>query len=324
MNIQRITRLLQLLQILQSGSGHNASGLAKQCRVSRRTVFRDIDALRAAGVPLAYDKALDRYSIPSSYFLPPLNFTPAEALSLMALANELGRSDKLPFYEPALSAAMKLEGSLPPALRAQFRDLRRSIRIRPSTYSRIHDKEEFYRALLDARATRRVVRIEYDSQTECERISTKLRPYHLLFCRHSWYVIGRSSLHGEVRTFNLSRISSLKKLTERFAVPKGFSVERHLRNAWQMIPDRGSDQRVVVRFQPLVARNVAEVIWHKTQEVKYEADGSLIYRARVSGLSEIVWWILGYGDQAEVLQPKKLRRLVAQRAKNMAIMYDGQ
>jgi proteasome accessory factor B len=297
--------------------------LAKQCRVSRRTVFRDIDALRAAGLPLAYDKGLDRYSIPSSYFLPPLNFTPAEALSLMALANELGRSDRLPFYGPAMSAAMKLEGSLPAPLRAQFRDLRRSIRIRPSAYSQIHDKESFYLALIDARTNRRAVRIEYDSQTECDRITTKLRPYHLLFCRHSWYVIGRSAFHREVRTFNLSRIVSLERLSERFTIPKGFGLERHLRNAWQMIPDHAADQRVVIRFQPLVARNVAEVMWHKTQDVKFDEDGSLVFRVRVSGLSEIVWWILGYGDQAEVLQPKKLRRLVAQRAKNMAIMYDG-
>jgi predicted DNA-binding transcriptional regulator YafY len=274
-------------------------------------------------VPLTYDKVLDRYSIPSSYFLPPLNFTPAEALSLMALANELGRGDRLPFYAPALSAAMKLEGSLPPPLRAQFRDLRRSIRIRPSTYSRIYDREAFYQALIDARTNRSTVRVEYESNTECERITTKLRPYHLVFCRHSWYVIGRSSYHGEVRTFNLARITSLERLTERFAIPKGFSVERHFRNAWQMIPGHGSDQRVVIRFRPLVARNVAEVIWHKTQETKFEEDGSLLYRARVSGLSEIVWWVLGYGDQAEVLRPKKLRRLVAQRAKNMAIMYDG-
>lgn len=323
MNVQRITRLLKLLQILQSGSGQNANGLAEECGVSRRTIFRDLEALRAAGVPLNYDKAYDRYSIPSSYFLPPLNFTPAEAMSLMALASELGRDDRLPFYGPAFSAAMKLEGSLPSALRAQFRDLLRTIRIRPSTYAQISDKESFYQALVDARRNRRVVRIKYDSLTENKRITTKLRPYHLLFCRHSWYVIGRSSLHDEVRTFNLSRLVSLQQMKARFAVPRGFSVERHLGNAWLMIPERGTDHRVAIRFQPLVAQNVAEVRWHKTQETTFQKDGTMIFRARVSGLGEIVWWILGYGDQAEVLQPKKLRDLVAQRIKSMAKIYNG-
>ena len=121
MNVKRITRLLKLLELLQSGSGQNADGLAKACGVSRRTAFRDIEALRAAGVPVAFDDEHDRYSIPGTYFLPPINFTPAEALSLVALANELGRSDRLPFYEPAQPAARKLEGSLPPALRDELR-----------------------------------------------------------------------------------------------------------------------------------------------------------------------------------------------------------
>ena len=88
-----------------------------------------------------------------------------------------------------------------------------------------------------------------------------------------------------------------------------------------MIPQPGPDARVSVRFSPLVAQNVSEVTWHKTQRVKFREDGSLEYSVQVSGLNEIAWWILGYGDQAEVLQPAKLRRLVAQRARNMCAMY---
>jgi predicted DNA-binding transcriptional regulator YafY len=80
---------------------------------------------------------------------------------------------------------------------------------------------------------------------------------------------------------------------------------------------------MVVRFRPRVAKNVAEVIWHKTQQCQFLEDRSLEYRAKVSGLHEIVWWILGYGDQAEVLQPVKLRRMVAQRAENLVALYNG-
>jgi len=309
--------------MLQSGNGQNADGLARQCGVSRRTVFRDLDALRNAGVPIAFDPRHDRYSIPIGFYLPPVNFTAAEALSLMALANEMGRSDRLPFYESAHAAAVKLEGSLPPALRERLRVMIRAIRIQPSPVGRMSDKESFYQKLIDARALRRVVQIQYDSKTEWERITTKLRTYQLLFCRHSWYVIGRSSYHTAVRTFNVSRIVSLEMLANRYSVPRRFSLERHLGNAWQMIPGEGADHHVAIRFKPLVAGNVAEVNWHKTQQTEFQADGSLVFRAQVSGLNEIVWWILGYADQAEVLQPAKLRRLVAQRARNLAEIYNG-
>jgi predicted DNA-binding transcriptional regulator YafY len=286
-------------------------------------MFRDLVALREAGVPLEFDADRDRYSIPKAYFLPPVNFTAAEALSIMALAAEMGRGDRFPFHEPAKSAMMKLEGSLPPALRERLRDVTRAIQIRPAPISSIDDKRGFYQQLVDARANRRVVRIQYDSLTEWERITTKLRTYQLLFCRHSWYAIGRSSLHGEVRTFNVSRIISLETLAERYEVPKSFTLERHLRNAWYFIPGPGPDDDVIVRFAPLVARNVAEVQWHKTQRLEFQEDGSLLFHARVSGINEIVWWILGYGDQAEVIKPLKLRRLVANRARAMVEKYAG-
>jgi predicted DNA-binding transcriptional regulator YafY len=307
--------------MLQSGGGQNANRLAKVCGVSRRTVFRDLEALRIAGVPLEFDAALDRYSIPSTYYLPPVNFTAAEALSLMVMAGEMGRNGQLPFFESAHAATLKLEGSLPPTLRDEVRDLSRSIRIRPNVISQLQSKQYYYQQLVDARRDRHVVRIKYDSKTEWEQIVTKLRPYHLLFSRHSWYVIGRSSLHREVRTFNLSRIVELTVLAERFRLPRGFSIERHLGNAWRLIPSPEADYHVLIRFQPLVAANVAEVHWHRTQRTEFQNDGSLLFRVTVSGLHEIVWWVLGYGDQAEVLQPLKLRRLVTQRAKNMLARY---
>ena len=227
------------------------------------------------------------------------------------------------FTNRRTAAALKLEGSLPAALREELRTLTKAIRIQPMPVSPLRAKRGIYQQLVDAHAKRRVVRIEYDSLTEWKRIETNLRPYHLMFCRHSWYVIGRSSLHSAVRTFNLSRIDSLEMLAKTFTVPRSFSIERHLGNAWALIPGDGADERVVVRFKPLVARNVGEVIWHKTQKLEFQDDGSLIYRARVSGIHEVAWWVLGYGDQAEVLEPVELRRLVAERAQNMAAMYSG-
>jgi proteasome accessory factor B len=323
MNIKRITRLLQLLQLLQSEPGADASGLAEACGVGKRTVFRDLESLKRAGVPLEFDKDDNRYRIPGAFFLPPTNLTPAEALSLVALAAEAGRNEQTPFYEAAHSAAMKLEGSLPVALRQELRMMRRVIHIRPRQLSRLNGQHTTYQQVLDAVAARRVLAITYDSFTEREIIQTDLRPFQLLFCRHSWYVIGYSSMHAEIRTFNLGRILSIDRTTETFSIPRGFRLERYLGNAWEMIPEGGRDKLVHVRFKPMVARNVAEVIWHKTQQTTFLADGSLEFRVCVSGLKEISWWILGYGDQAEVLRPRALRKIVAERARNMAEMYNG-
>jgi predicted DNA-binding transcriptional regulator YafY len=165
------------------------------------------------------------------------------------------------------------------------------------------------------------VRIRYQSLTEWKEICTRLEPYRLLFSRRSWYVIGRSSLHRSRRTFNVGRIRKLEVLDDTFQIPRRFSVDRYLRNAWHLIPEPGRDSRVLVRFSKQVAQNVAEVVWHKTQQTSEREDGTLDFRVTVSGLNEISWWILGYGDQAEVLEPPELRRLIAERAMRMAERY---
>jgi len=323
MKLKRITRLLKLLQTLQSGQGQNAKGLAGACGVTRRTIFRDLETLKAAGVPLEFDADSQRYMIPTAFFLPPTNLTAAEALSLIAVTSELGADSGLPFLEPARTAALKLESSLPAALRDELRAMTRSIHIRTGPTNPLDGKEAVYQQLIDAIAGRRVVRIEYASLTEWEKISTKLRPYRLMFSRRSWFVIGRSSAHRDVRTFNVGRIDALKPLREKYVIPKSFSLDKYLGNAWNLIPGNGADHQVVIRFQPLVAQNVAEVVWHQTQELRPLKDGSLEFKAQVSGLSEIAWWVLGYGDQAEVIKPARLRKIVASRVRQMQAMYNG-
>jgi len=322
MNLTRISRLLKLLQALQAGNGQNAEGIARACRVSRRTVFRDLETLRDSGLPLKFDKNEARYSIPADYFLRPTNFSPAEALAIIALASKLGADDALPFCRPARSAALKLQCGLPAALQKELQKSAKSINLRLNQINRLEGQQTVYDQLVEAIARRRAVQIDYGSLTEWEAIQTRLRPYQLLFNRHSWYVVGRSSLHKEPRMFNLGRIKSLTVTNEKFAMPRGFSMDRYLGNAWNLMPQPGPDVRVTVKFSSMMANNVAEVTWHKTQRVEFLDDGSLEFSVKVSGLNEIAWWILGYGDQAEVLRPAKLRRLIAQRAKNMSAIYE--
>ncbi len=321
MSLSRTSRLIQLIGLLQTGKGLNATDLADACGVSRRTIFRDLDILRQAGVPLIFDNRLGLYRIPGIYYLPPTNFTADEALAVVVLCRDLGRESRVPFYGAAQAAALKLESSLPGPLREQLRETAGTVQIRMQPSSLLDGQRSYYVQLIHCIARRRAVRIHYESFSEDTEIVTKLSPYQLLFSRHSWYAIGRSSLHREARTFNVSRIRSLEPLEDVFEIPRAFSIERYLGNAWHLIPEPGSDHQVTVRFERLVARNVAEVVWHKTQRCEFLADGRLDFSVTVSGLNEISWWVLGYGDQAEVLAPSALRTLVATRAAGLVQRY---
>ena len=210
--------------------------------------------LRQAGVPLLFDDEHGVYRIPGTYFLPPTNFTPEEALAVVVLCYELGSARRLPFYEAAQTAALKLESSLPDRVREELREATSAVQIKMQPTNPLQGQQPVYRSLLAAITVRQCVRIEYDSFSDEGPIRLKLCPYRLLFSRRSWYVIGRSSLHREVRTFNVGRISNMTPLDERFHIPRGFNIVSYLGNAWHLIPEPGPDQDVVVRFSPMVAQ----------------------------------------------------------------------
>ena len=321
MNNRRIHRLLAILQTLQNGGRHDLQSLMAASGVSRRTVFRDLQTLRSVGLPVEYDAKNGQYWLPSSPTMTATNFTAAEALALMVVAREFAGDAKSQLHAAARYAADKIEASLPTALRRELVDASQGIALRTGTVRDAGTPADVYDTLVAARQNRQVLELRYRSLTEWEEIATRLKPYQLMFCRHSWYVIGHSSLHKAIRTFKLQRVLSAETTERKFRVPKSFRLSDYLGNAWTMVPEPGPDLRVRILFSPFVAHNVAEVVWHPTQQLKWLDDGRLEYRATVSGAAEISWWILGYGDQAEVIGPARLKKLVTQRVRSMCRIY---
>jgi len=128
-------------------------------------------------------------------------------------------------------------------------------------------------------------------------------------------------LLGRIRTFKLNRIKQLELSDKCFIDGEKFDLHEHLGRAWSMIPE-GKLYSIKLRFLPKVAHNVAEVQWHNTQQATWNGDGSVILEFRVDGLGEISWWILGYGDQVQVLAPEALRKRVIDAARNMIVLNE--
>ena len=255
MNVKRITRLLKLLQTLQSGSGQNADGLAKHCDVSRRTMFRDLRLLRQAGVPVSNSTpSRDRYSIPGALLPPTREFHCRRGAVANGLGHRVGKSDRFPISRTGpfgrhearrqLAGRACANSSATSPKRFKFDRLQSA----PSTISAASITNSSTPAL-----SGRVVRIQYDSLTEWEVITTKLRTYQMLFCRHSWYAIGRSSLHGEVRTFNVSRILSLETLPRPIHRPQEFYARTSSRKCVVLYSWPRTGRRDRRPLRPLVA-----------------------------------------------------------------------
>lgn len=319
-SVQRLQRLLRLIELLQSGRRYNTQQLSDSCRVSRRTVFRDLRLLQEAGLEVHFDDEQRGYTRRANW-LPPTSLTLDETLSLIVLCHDLGSAHVgIPFHESARSAAVKLMGNLPTHLREEMSAMTELITVQLDSHNPLPRSRDSYQALTEALGSRCQIRIRYKSLSELKEIVTLLSPYRILFSRRSWYVIGRSSLHREVRTFNVGRIMDAEIIESNYRIPKRFDLKRYLGNAWHLIREP-TRYKVIVRFDKHVASNVAEVQWHKTQELKWRDDGSLDFHVTVDGLTEVQWWILGYGDYAKVLAPMELGQMISDRVSKMSRRY---
>ncbi len=316
MKQNRIVRVMQILTALQAGKTYTADDLAKLFSTSRRTIFRDLKELQDVGIPYKYDPKSHGYTIDPEFFLPPIDLNLQEAMGLLLLVHKTRSHIQIPFKSSALMAALKIENNLPIKIRQHCNTALRNISTKAGAQAPMSLLDKSFAQLQKAIAKKRKVSIGYYSLFEGKIIKLQLSPHHLMYHHRAWYVVGFSSIHKSIRTFKLNRIRELKVLDKGFVGGERFSLDDYFGNAWSMIPE-GRTYNIKLRFLPKVAENVAEVQWHATQKVCRNSDGSIVMEFRIDGLGEIFWWILGYGDQVQVLSPKTLRNRVVQAAKGI-------
>ena len=133
--------------------------------------------------------------------------------------------------------------------------------------------------------------------------------------------MGHHGGRGAIRRLKLNRFTSIRLTDRPFAIPDDFDLREDLGLAWRMI--RGPTRyRVAVRFEPAFADAASETRWHPTQEEQWDHEaGTVTLRFTVDGLDEIVWWVLGYGPGATVLEPPELIEKVRDLARATAERY---
>jgi predicted DNA-binding transcriptional regulator YafY len=310
---------MQILTTLQAGQSCTVEDLSRMFGTSRRTVFRDLKELQAMGVPYHYDPRTGRYTIESGYFLPPADLNLQEALALLLLTQKVSHQIQLPFRKSALLAALKIESNLPAEIRDYCTNVLRHIWTRTDAKALSRQNARFdkiFARLQKAIAKKQKVSVIYRPPLEEETITIELCPYHLLYENGAWHILGRTSLHDKVRTFELNHIQDMQPTGQCYLDDEDFDVSEFLRRAWSTVPE-GQIHHVKLLFLPKVADDVAEVTWHHSQKVTRNDDGSALVEFRVDGLSEITWWVLGYGDQVRILSPKSLRKRVLEIAENV-------
>ena len=315
MDASRISRVVRILMTLQSNQRYNVDNLAKMLGTSRRTIFRDLQELRKATVPLYYDKKRHCYAINQKFFMPPTELSEQEALSLLMLAHKAKDDIHIPFEGLGVLAAMKIENNLPHEIKQYCNNALQNISVRPYPSVRTKVLDKLFHELREAIQKKRVVQISYylPAEQRCEQI--EFIPYHMIYNNHTWHVIGKAE-GTRACTLRLDRIEKLSVSEKCFVEDEKFNPQEYIGKAWGVVPD-GKLYNVRLKFSAESARDVSEVQWHKTQAVSFGDDGSAVVEFRIDGLNDIVGWILSFGDKVQVLNPEILRNKIIETGKKI-------
>lgn len=323
-----IHRLLKIVTLVQGPDAYSTERLAAALGVSERTIFRDISKLNDTGVPVKHDESWGGYRVGAGFFLPPLQLTVDEALALAVLCDDVAQKEQIAFLAPAWRALAKIEAQLPPETREELDALAGHVVVRTAQADPGEGSSDVYERMRAAIAARRAVRCEYESPASMargestEREDFLFEPYALLFSVRAWYALGRRDGREGVRCLKLSRFTRVSPTDSAYKIPKGFTVEKHLGNAWRLIPGP-VEHDVVLRFEAPISETVADTRWHPTQTIEHDADGSITMRVCVAGLDEIVWWVLSMGPSCRVVEPAELAERVRDLAARTAALYSG-
>lgn len=308
----RAARFYRVVRFLEDrgAQGASAAEIGAAIGMSKRTAYRDLIAIQdELEIPIWENDG--RYGIEELGLLPAFRLTQAEAMAVFLSARLLARHGDT--YDPDLAAAFqKLSTGLPDVLRSHvMKTFDLLSRRAPSAAL----ERTVVGRLTRAWAERRVVQIRYRAGTYDASKGTRearVHPYLIepSLATRALYLIGWDETRAALRTFKLERIEEVALTPLTFEPPVDGSVEAALGRAWDIIADQ-DEATVVLRFSPAVASRLAETRWHPSESSSAEPDGSIRWRARVSGTIEIRTWILGWGDDVEVLEPPALRAEVA-------------
>jgi predicted DNA-binding transcriptional regulator YafY len=338
------TRVLAVLELLQTYGRMSGAELARRLQVDRRTVRRYIAALEELGIPVTAELgSAGGYMLVAGFKLPPMMFTDDEALALavgLLAARGLGLAEAGP---AAASARAKLERVMPANLKRRVRAVGETVTLdlsrpaapgdhfanaahpaNPAHPANSANAENAANAANPANAAN-IALVALSTAAEArQRVSLRYRtarheetergfdPYGLAYSHGAWYAVGMCHLRGGLRSFRLDRVRSVLPLAATFVRPPGFDALAHVRQAVATIPRAWSAEVLLAADLETARREV----FPSAGLLEGTADGVLL-RSEVDDLDWFARELARLPFALAVRRPRELRDALAAHARRL-------
>ncbi len=315
----RADRLLSIILLLQSHRRLTGGDLARRLEVSARTIHRDMDALSAAGVPVAADRGAHGGWTLDPAWKTDLTGLDARELDALFLAPPPRLLANLHLGPAADRAMSKLLLALPTGQRSRARAIRQRLHI---------DLDGWYNAPEDLpvlpivqQALWRERQLEIVYRTPGRGTSTRVvDPLGLVIKGAVWYLV--ALWNAEHRTFRLSRVEAATVLDAVATRPNDFDLAEYWSRSSQAFRERLPQYKATLRVHPDAACWMrGSPMWRVEHLEAPDADGWVVMRLGFGHVKEACFLALGLGPQGEVLSPPALRDAVCAQALGVIHRY---
>lgn len=322
----RASRLVSLLLLLQNRGRMTATQLAEELEVSVRTVYRDVDALLAAGIPLYGEPGHEGgYRLVEGYRtrLTGLSGEEAAAMFLAALP---GPAADLGLGAVMAAAQLKFKAALPAQLRAQAGRIQERFHLDAPGWYGDADEVPHLSIVAGAVWNRRAVRVRYSRWKEPTEVERRLEPHGLVLKAGRWYVVAKAE--RTMRTYRVDQILEAADLGEPFEPEPGFDLAEFWNGYLADFRARLYPEQAVVRLSPRAVEGARKQLSQAAAQAVEQAaattttpDDWVRATVPIESVDHAHAEFLKLGADLEVLEPEELRHRMAASARALARLY---
>lgn len=312
------TRVLAVLELLQSRGRISGPELAQRINVDVRTLRRYIVLLEELGIPITTERGRHgAYMLVAGFKLPPMMFTDAEALAL-SMGLLAARSLGLHAGEAALASAQaKLERVMPESLKRRLRAVETTVAIESPGAPAARANPTALMLLTHAAHAAERVHLDYRS-AQGEETGRDFDAYGLGFRGGAWYAVGMCHLRHGVRAFRVDRIIEVQPLAARFTPPRNFDVLEWLNRTIATLPRA---HRVEVLLHTSMAK-AREAFSPAIGLLEASGDGVLLH-VRTDDLAWFARQLARVPFEFEIHAPQQLRKELRAHAARLQKLADA-
>lgn len=318
----RADRLLSLMRLLQSGGNMTAHELAERLEVSERTIYRDLDALSAAGIPVYASRGPGGgCALQEDYRASMIGLSASEVRSLF-MSGQAGPLADLGLGKPMEDALLKVLATLPSAQRRDAARARQRVHLDAASWNRPSEEVPHLRTLQAGVWEERCLCLAYQ-KNDSELVERVVSPYGLVAKAGVWYLVG--AVEEQIRVFRVSRVRDAKLLDETFEYPAGFDLANYWAEWCLQFKTNLPRYEVKVRVSPPTVPTLPYVFGEGMRSLTAQAapdvEGWITIPLVFETLEEARSRLMGFGLGLEVLEPRELRESIMKLAEDLVEFY---